>query len=155
MIEMTCKVSGSIAVKRSKFVKILTESMKQVVRGWHENALPEHFESSAPRRYKYKARSRRYQQAKNRRGLQPLEYSGRSKRQLTRTIKPTGSNGLVKGKFVTNSAMRYFWMTPAGHPDKASELVAVAKRETDQIRAAIEKLTAEGVNAVDDKGTIK
>ena len=151
MITMTLNMTGSLEAKATQFHKVLTESVKTVVKNWHKQVLPGHFEPGAARRYGYKPRSRNYQRYKNRRGLGPLVFSGRSKRQLTRAIRTVGSRGNVKGKFITDSRIRYFWRTPAGHPNKGEELVAVSKREVQQIKRAIEDLTADGLDKIKDK----
>lgn len=155
MIYTTLKIRGSLEAKRAAFCRVLTESVKTVVRNWHKRVLPDHFKPVARRRYNYAARSRRYQIRKNRRGLGPLVYSGRSMRQLTRAIRPTGSRGNIKGKFVTDGAIRYFWMRPAGHPNKAAELIATSKQERDRMGRAIEDLTAKGLDAVNDKKVVR
>ena len=155
MITMTLNMTGSLEAKATKFYRVLTESVKTVVKNWHKQVLPKHFETGAARRYGYKARSQKYQRLKNRRGLGPLVYSGRSKRQLTRAIRTVGSRGNIKGKFITDSRISYFWRTPAGHPNKGKELVAASKRETQQIKRAIKNLTADSLDKIKDKKKVR
>lgn len=156
MISMQIEFTGTVEKMRSSFVKIVNDAMKQVVRGWHRVALPKHFQSGAEKRYRYTPRTARYIKRKQRKGVTaPLVWTGRSRRQLTQVIRPTGTRMLVKGKFVTDSTMRYFWMTGSGQPNKGDELIRTIRSEEKQIAKAVEKLTLEQLNRINDKKRVK
>ncbi|AQT69968.1 hypothetical protein STSP2_03168 [Anaerohalosphaera lusitana] len=155
MIVMELEMRGSLEGKKMRFKSATKAALKTVVKSWHKQALPKHFKSGAKRRYDYDARHPRYARYKRRKGLPPLVFSGRSKKQLTRTIKVVDSGGVVKGKFVTDNRVRYFWMTPPGHPKKGEELIATSKSEQRDMAAAITEMIEDDLEKVNDKKVYK
>ncbi len=137
-----------MTVTRAAFNEAFAAAVKQAVKAWHHNIAPKHFKKGAARKYKYKKRSPKYTRKKNRKGLPPLVFSGRSRRQLLRPLHVIGNHKLVKGKFITNARVRHFWMTPPGHPKKGKELVTVAFREEQNFRRAVEEMTVENIEAI-------
>ena len=148
MLNLSLQIENGPETTAANLNQSLTEALKTAVRSWHKVAAPLHFKTGAARKYGYKTRSRRYQKEKNRKGLGPLTYSGRAKRQLLQHIKPTGSKGLVKGKFVTDASIKYFWMTGGKHPNKGAELVATQRQEVKKLQQLIETQTSKNIAAV-------
>lgn len=155
MITMELNLTGTLEKKQAMLYRVVTDAMKKVVRAWHKQQLPRHFKTGAARLYGYKTRSRRYQARKNKKGLPPLVYSGRARRQLTRAIKPTGSRAHVRGKFTTDNTVRYLWQTKPGGPNLGEEIVATTAGEQKKIIKAVGVLTAEGLDKIKDKKRVK
>ena len=148
MLQLSLKLESGPETKAAHFNQSLTEAMKESVRRWHKSAGPEHFKRGAGRKYQYKPRTRKYQNRKNRLGKPPLVWSGRAMRQILRTIKPIGSKGVVKGKFVTDVRIRYWWTTKPGHPNKGAEMVKTTPTEVRKLQKVIEKTTVDNLDAV-------
>lgn len=133
--------------KIKRLPSIVTKILKKIAFDWHKDTLPKHFKRGAARRYKYKPRSVKrpvlrggkmgisYVEKKRRKGLPALVWSGRARDKLTSPIrfKITGSKKSVKGRFIAVDSIKYFWMTPAGQPNKAAEAVRIHKDEEKQI----------------------
>ena len=151
MLQLSLQIESGPETKVAHFNKSLNEAMKESVRRWHKSAAPEHFKRGAARKYGYKPRTRKYQNRKNRLGKGPLVWSGRAKRQILQTIKPTGSQGVVKGKFVTDARIRYWWVTKPGQPNKGAEMVKMRPTEVRKLQKVIETITVENLDAVRDK----
>lgn len=82
----------------------------------------------------------------------PLEFSGKSKRMLTRTIRVSGTSKRASGAM---QAPRYFWMTPAGHPDKARELVQTTKDEVLTMAKMLNSRVTKRLNELKDRKIYK
>ena len=151
MLQLSLQIESGPETKAANFNRSLNEAMKESVRRWHKSAAPEHFKRGAGRRYGFKPRSRTYQNRKNRLGKGPLTWSGRAKRQILRTIKPIGSQGVIKGKFVTDARIRYWWVTKPGHPNKGAEMIKTTPTEVRKLRKVIETETVKNLDTVRDK----
>lgn len=144
-MELNTKVGN----KCRAFLPSLNEATKDSVRSWHRNVFPGHFEHGAWRKYGYKPRSVKHQKKKRKMGSPPaLVFSGHSKKILNMYMRVTGTKGNVKGKFTSNSTMRYFWMRPENHPNKPAEMKALTNEETQQFVRQIRTGTARRVKAV-------
>lgn len=88
-----------------------------------------------------------YQERKRRKGLPALVWSGKARDKLTSPIrfKVTGSKKAVKGKFIAVDSIKYFWMQPAGHPNKAAEATRIHKDEEKQIGEFLQEAVVEGL----------
>ena len=130
------------------FLTALNRQIKQLIKGWHHNVLPGHFKLGAARKYGYDARSIRYQRLKQKKMLPALVFSGRARDKLTRPAFFTVSvkKGTGIGKFIVGSDIKYFYMTPAGHPNKAKETVSTTKKEEKQMRDFLLQTTTEELN---------
>jgi len=147
MLYCELHIYDSMEDKAKRLSSIVTKILKKIAWNWHKDTLPKHFKLGAARRYKYKPRStyrpvlrggklgESYQGKKRRKGLPALVWSGKARDRLTSPCryKVTGSKKSAKGKFVAVDSIKYFWMTPAGHPNKAAEATRVHKDEEKQI----------------------
>lgn len=137
MIVFKLEISDRLTPER--FSEAAKQAFSEAAKLWHQNMLPKHFKAGAAIRYGYKPRTKRYQKRKRYKGSPPaLVYSGRSRDALTARfafqVSYQKSTGRTIGRFIVPNTMRYFfWMTPAGHPDKPDEM----KRVTDQERSLL------------------
>lgn len=147
-------IEGSPKKMVKEFRSIVKEEMKGLIEDWHEDTLPEHFKRSAGRRYKYNPRSIKYTRYKRKKRPMagPLEFSGKSRRQLERSIRITGSTKKASG---TMQAPRYFWMRPAGHPKKGEEVTSVTKKETLTMAKTLNERVTKRLNKIKDKQVIR
>ncbi len=123
-----------------EFRQLVKAGLVELVTNWHRKILPHHFKKGAERKYKYLPRTIRYtrRKAKEKPMAGPLEYTGKSKRMLMRSVRVSGTSKIAKGVM---KAPRYFWMRPTWkpgvavkpggsvHPDMAAEATAVTKGE--------------------------
>jgi hypothetical protein len=102
---------------------LIRDGLKFLMLQWHNDTLPKHFRQEAPTKWHYDKRTEKYQRRKERMRLQPLMFSGESRRRLLGSISITftGKHPVkATGRF---DAPRYFWMRPKGHPDKGGEFM--------------------------------
>lgn len=117
-----------------------------VVERWHGEMLPEHFELDADRRYRYRSRSLRYEQAKPRlqrrlglprggyeRGV-PLVFSGEGARRALRSVRVSGTSRGARGSFEG----RVFNFNPYTR----RELLATTRAEERELAAGHERSVA-------------
>lgn len=111
-----------------EFRQLVRAGLIELVEGWHRNIMPHHFGEQAKAKYNYAARTVNYlrYKAKKKPMAGPLEFSGKSKHELTRMIRVSGTYKQAQGVM---TSPRYFWMTPKNHPNKPQELLAVAEKE--------------------------
>ena len=85
--------------------------------------------------------------------MSALVFSGRARDKLTRRsfFHVTASKGTAVGKFIVGSDIRYFYMTPRGHPNKAKETVAVSEKEKIAFRDFLLESTVKKVNTAKGK----
>jgi len=149
-------IEGSPRGMAKQFRSIVKKEMEKLIDEWHSDTLPKHFEKGAGRRYKkeYSPRSVKYLRYKQKKRPMagPLEFSGKSKRQLTRRIRISTTSKKATGKM---DAPRYFWMRPPGHPKKGEELTAVTKKETLIMAKLLNERVTKRLNAIKDKQVIK
>lgn len=154
MIRGTVVIEGSPKGMVKQFRQFVKEGLFWLIQNWHRETLIRHFKPEAKQRYKYEPRSIKYlrYKAKKRPMAGPLEFSGRSKRELTRAVRVSGTAKKAKGAM---SAPRYFWMTPKNQPDKSAEATVVTKKETlDMAKKLNEKVTKQ-LNQVKDRQVIR
>ena len=147
------KIIGSPKGMVRNWKRFTRAGLIDLVLNWHKNTAKKHFKNKAFSEYNYERRSIKYQRRKDRMHRPPLVFSGRSRRELLRSIKVTATNKRAKGAFTTSS--RYFWMTPEGHPNLGEELVRLTQ---DEIQAMAEKLNdtvTKKLNKVKDKRIVR
>lgn len=127
---------------------VITRILKRIIKLWHTDTLPKHFKLGAARRYGYERRSIKYQRAKQKRMLPALVWSGRTRDKLTSPghFKVTGSKASAKGKFINVNSIKYFWMRPAGHPNKAAETTRLSNKEEGLIKNVLAQSIAPELN---------
>ena len=131
--------------------EIVAPVLKQLIRRWHRDFLPDHFREGAQARYHYKARTEKYKKrkrilaaARGRTAL-PLVYTGRMKREVERNIKiketQKGAEGIMTGP-------RYLYLYGQGgvRPHLAGELTTQTQGELDQQALLAGRLTLELLN---------
>ena len=132
---VTCKmiIEKPVEQLRDELPQIIRAGLKHFMLEWHDQTAPKHFRQEAITKWKYERRSAKYQKMKERRRLQPLMFSGESRRRLLQSIRValTGKSPVkATGMF---DAPRYFWMRPAGHPDKGGEFMKVNSDEANAL----------------------
>ena len=154
MIRSVMVIEGSPEGMVKNFRKFVKEGLFGLVGRWHEKIMPHHFEPQAKQRYKYDPRSIKYTRykAKKRPFAGPLEFSGKSMRMLMQSVKISGTSKRATG---TMQAPRYFWMTPAGHPDKPDELTRVTESEATTMAKHLNEEVTKKLNAVKDRQVIR
>ena len=155
MIRGKLIIIGSPRGMAKQFRQLVKEGLRNLIQNfWHPEILPEHFKPAAKRRYKYDPRGLKYLRWKKKKQplAGPLEFTGRSKRQLTRSIKVSGSAKKATG---TMQAPRHFWMKPPGGPDKPAEVTAVTKREALIMAKMLNSRVTKRLNALKDKKTYR
>jgi len=155
MIRGTVVIEGSPRGMVKQFRQLVKEGLVNLIKNyWHREILPGHFKPEAKQRYKYAPRSIKYlrYKAKRRPMAGPLEFSGKSKRQLTRTIRVSGTSKKATGAM---TAPGYFWMTPKGHPNKAEEATKVTKKETLAMAEMLNDRVTKRLNEIKDRQVIR
>jgi len=155
MIRGMVIIEGSPRGMVKQFRRLVKEGLINLVSNfWHQQVLPGHFKPEAKRKYKYAPRDLKYtrRKAKRKPMAGPLEFSGRSKRMLTRTIRVSGTAKKATGAM---QAPRYFWMTPKNHPDKPAEVTAVTKRETLTMAKMLNSRVTKRLNTLKDRRIYK
>jgi len=154
MIRGVVVIEGSPKGMVKEFRQLVKAGLFWLIRNWHRETLPGHFKKEAERKYKYMGRTPKYSRykAKRRPMAGPLEFSGRSKRELTRKIRVSGTAKKASGAM---TAPRYFWMTPAGHPNKPEEITAVTKKETLDMAKKLNERVTKQLNQVRDRQVIR
>lgn len=111
-----------------EFGQLVRVGLQDLVENWHQKIMPHHFKRQAQRKYNYAARTVGYLRQKRKKypGAGPLEFSGRSRRELTRKIRVSGTSKRARGVM---TAPKYFYMTPANHPNKPEELMQLRNDE--------------------------
>lgn len=150
------KLETGIEAKCKAFRPAINNAVKIAIKEWHKDVFPGHFQLGAARKYKYKPRSKRHQRDKRKRGSPPaLVFSGYSKRILSMPIRVTASSGQARGAFASNTAMKYFYMTPKGHPNKPAEMKALTDAEIKTMGDNIKYDTIDTIEAVKQRKLVK
>ena len=89
---------------------------------WYRDVMSGHFRANAGARYGYAPRSKRHRAAKRRRFGHdiPLVFTGASERAARAAVRI--QSAAKRARVVLPAIPRYFYMQPAGHPDKMGEL---------------------------------
>lgn len=115
---------------REALPQIIRAGLKEFMDKWHEETAPKHFRQEGKNKWNYEPRSTKYQRRKEKRRLQPLMWSGESRRRLLNTIRIVLTGKSPVKATATFDAPRYFWMRPEGHPDKGGEFMRVNPDES-------------------------
>jgi len=123
------------------------EALLATGRTWHTTMLGKHFAANAVQRYRYKSRSRKYRERKERRfGHQlPLVFSGNLRRLVTRQAKLSSTS---KGARVGLTGPRYLYAyrKDFAQPDKAKELTAITPGEVRELAQLLDTLVTTRLN---------
>ncbi len=149
MFELTLDIKRGPKQKAATFKKALKLAMRDGMKFWQQNILKKHFKAGANSRYKYARRSQKYIERKRKKhGVAiPLVNSGKARDWFTQPshFYVTGTQKKMAGKFATPNSLRYFWMTPAGHPNKPKEMKSMHQSENNKIASFIKARTMEYV----------
>jgi len=150
MIRGTVVIEGSPKEMAKEFGQLVKAGLIWLVNNWHRKILPHHFKPAAKQRYKYAPRTVKYlrYKAKRRPMAGPLEFSGQSKKMLTRMIRVSGTRKRARGVM---QAPRYFWMTPKNQPNKPEEMLAVTKDEVLAMAKRLNERVTGQLNKVRDR----
>lgn len=150
MIHGVVVIEGSPAGMLREFRQLVKVGLFELINNWHTQIMPHHFEPAAKERYKYDPRTVNYLRYKKKRYPMagPLEFSGESKRQLMRMVRVSGSSKRASG---TMNAPPYFWMRPAGHPNKGRELVQTTVDEVMAMAKRLNEMVTGQLNLVKDR----
>jgi hypothetical protein len=67
-------------------------ALVQTAEAWRDGTMPRHFDRGAASKYGYEKRTTKYQNYKNRRGIGPLQYTGKARRMILNDKRePTGA----------------------------------------------------------------
>jgi len=154
MIRSVMVIEGSPKGMVKNFRKFVKAGLYKLVGRWHEKTMPLHFKPRAKKQYDYAPRSIKYTRYKRKRrpSAGPLEFSGKSMRMLTQSVKISGTAKRASG---TMRAPRHFWMKPAGHPDKPDELTRVTKTEATAMAKRLNEEVTKKLNALKDRQVIR
>jgi len=155
MIRGVVIIEGSPKGMAKQFRQLVKEGLVNIIRNyWFQQILPDHFKPEAKQRYKYEPRSVKYLRYKRKKRPMagPLEFSGRSKRELTRKIRVRGTAKKASGAM---SAPRYFFMTPAGQPNKPRELLQTTKDEVLKMANMLNNRVTKRLNEIKDRQVIR
>lgn len=121
-------ITGGFEAKAKGVPALIARTLKRALRDWHRQILPRHFQPGAEWRYGYEKRARRYRMTKERRGLPPLVFSGRTRSQAKALFRVTGSASKVRGRFFLPNHAR---MKPvrAGLPAIGEEMTRTTRDE--------------------------
>lgn len=157
MFTVELKETGTIAQKAKQFPHVVLAVMAEAMLGWQKNTMPRHFAPNAFYRYGYQPRTAKYLKEKKRRSqyaTNPLMFTGRSQRQLGVPLRIAFQKGKIRGSFITNNTMRYFWMTASKksgkQPNKPDELMRLGADEVRQINAFIQNEVIRRLGEIND-----
>ena len=125
-----------------EFGQLMRRGLLDLAENWHLKILPHHFTKQAQQKYEYAARTVNYlrYKAKKKPMAEPLEFSGKSKHELTRSIRKYVRLTRAEKEFEVRGVMkapRYFWMTPKNQPNKPAEMLRILPKE---LRAFAQRL---------------
>ena len=111
---------------------VVKEALQEAVEEWHDDVLPSHFKPSARTRYKYRPRSLKYKNRKQRQRFHdnPLEFTGEMKRKAVRQARITGSS---KSARATMNVPWYATKNFRGKDTYADEMTAVTPSEANKM----------------------
>ena len=121
--------------------QIVEEGLKYFMMLWHEETAPKHFRQAAPDKWHYDKRSSKYQKVKERWHLQPLMWTGESRRRLLNSIRimMTGKSPVkATGSF---DAPQYFWMS--NNHDMGGEFMRVNPDEANALAQNLNEYTVQ------------
>jgi len=123
---------------------------------WHGSILPGHFDRGAANKYKYKRRSRKYNERKlRRRGHKiPLVDTGQMARMVKRMARVTSTS---KGARVALKGPRYLhqYRKDFGQPDKAAEIIKVTAKEAGDLARLLDEIVTKKLNDNKQRETVK
>ncbi len=121
----------------SKYARKIKEVSREAYRAgmefWHANILPGHFQPGAEEKYGYAPRTERHERKKRQRhhGGQPLVFSGFARSKI---LGPPRIRAYPTRATMELYAPSYFYnKPPAGKPDMAAEVFAIAESEKPRI----------------------
>ena len=132
--------------------KVVKPVLKQLVRYWHKFFLPRHFAEGAQARYHYRRRSEQYKRRKRilagalGRAAAPLVFTGRLKREVSRTIKVKGTGKRAQGVMTGPRYMSKFY-AGGDRPNIAGELTKQTKAEMNEQAQRAERLALALINS--------
>jgi len=141
MFELVLDTKRGPKQKVGLFNRAVDLAMRDGQKMWQSKILKRHFKPGAKSKYNYKYRSKKHMDRKRRfKGHSlPLVFSGHARDWFTRpsNFYVTGTRKKMIGKFNSPNHVRYFWMTPAGHPNKPKEMKATNNSEDQKIASFI------------------
>lgn len=130
MIMIRIKKSGFSARKIREFGPIFKSGLVRMAKRWRDEMLPGHFRKGAAQKYGYEKRTPEYQKHKNRRGLGPLQYTGKAMRRILGDQRePSGSSKLVRLRL--QSPGFFGRKYPGWKKTMADEVRAMTRKEAD------------------------
>jgi len=143
--QTTITTTGGPKTTKRKLRLYKKTALSEAIDEWHEKRLPDHFRPKATGLYRYKMRSRKYEEKKRRihHHSNPLVYSGETRFMATRSIQITATAKGVTGRI---QVPKYIYMRRLGQPDLASELTRITRAELKTIMAGVEASLVEQIN---------
>lgn len=149
---------GDARAAAKKLRGIVSAAMGKAIQWWHRSILPKHFETGAPQRYGYAARTRSYRRAKLRRmgTTKPLVFTGELRRRVLRSIEvrtlktKATATGRIQGP-------RYLYMVKSMwyEHNLGDELTRTTKGEARTLARLVDRFSTKALNKLPDKRTKK
>lgn len=148
MIRGTVVIKGAPKKMKGLFNDFVKAGMQQLVKDWHKDILPGHFEVNARKKYRYAPRTGKYWRYKKKHlpNSPDLVYTGTLRDMMTRAMAVSGTKKKAKG---TMTAPRYAYMkrNPFA-PDKMDEATRVTKKEVTAMAKLLHKKVTKRLNLI-------
>jgi hypothetical protein len=139
------------------FAKVMKAALFDLVKYWHKEFLPRHFQIGAESRYRemkprtagYKAKKRKVKGS-----IRPLVYSGLTEQQTRRFIHVMGTSKSVRGNMVAPWYVRNQPTRPNG-PALAKEITATAPDEETAMNSKLRELVVNGLRSIRTREVIR
>lgn len=129
---------------------IIKKALAEVVDEWHEKTLPEHFTRRGRRRWRYRARTKKYSRSKrsNYGHNDPLVKTGTLKRQARRMVRITGSSKSAKANMtVPYYATKRFGDRTPYEDEMTATTLGEAREMSKKLKKIIEQKLSTAVKA--------
>ena len=148
---------GGPRAKKAELTRAINSGLKvSVERDYHEQFLPQHFKSSAPKKYGYSKRTKKYmiRKARVKHHQNPLMWSGALKREVTSNIeiRATKTMPKVSGK-MRGRALRFSGRDTM--PNMKAEILFTTGTEIQRMGTTVRRIAAKHLNSIQKHETRK
>ena len=151
------EIIGNFEAQRKRTPKIIKAVLSEGAAYWHKRFAPRHFRSGAATRYGYTPRSDSWRKRKRRvKGhAQPLVWTGRTKRQVTRAARLTGTSRAVTVNMRVEAYVFYRKRGARGEINMAAEITRMVSPEKREIHRHMDRALERELNRVAERKVIR
>jgi len=157
VLRANIELMGGYEALRKRTPRIVKEALAEAAAYWHKKFAPRHFRSGAATRYGYTPRSENWRRRKRRvKGhALPLVWTGRTKRQVTRAARLTGTSRAITLNMHVERYIFYRKHSARGEINMAAEITRIISPEKREIRRHMDRVLERGLSGVTDREVIR